>query len=148
MNAIEVRKRFCDCHHPDCRICNICNEYEREISELRQAIEQLEKVEPVAWKFDRATFHEGDLRGRQWVNGLYSQHKPRDVGGAMIRNLTPIYTHPAPLRELTEEDAKALVLSVCSELNPNSVSPLNPQGDYFTVTPEEMYAILAKARGE
>ena len=35
---------------------------------------------------------------------------------------------------------KRLITQVCTEINPTSVSPLNPQGDYYTVTPEELLA--------
>ena len=80
-------------------------------------------------------------------NGAAAQINADSIGLDGVDSF-PLYTRPVPLRKLTDEEKKSLVLSVCAELTPNSVSPLNSQGDYFTVTPEEMYAIIAKARGE
>lgn len=39
---------------------------------------------------------------------------------------------------LDKSVVKRVILQVCSELNPNSISPLNSQGDYYTVTPKEL----------
>ena len=39
-----------------------------------------------------------------------------------------------------------LAIEVCHKLNPNSVSPLNNQGDYLTMTPQEIDAFAAAIR--
>ena len=41
---------------------------------------------------------------------------------------------------IDESVVKRLITQVCTEISPTSVSPLNPQGDYYTVTPEELTA--------
>lgn len=41
---------------------------------------------------------------------------------------------------LDKETARNLLVKVCAEVNPHSVTPLNPDGSYFVVTPEEFDA--------
>lgn len=41
---------------------------------------------------------------------------------------------------IDESVVKRLAVQVCAEINPKAVSPLNSQGDYYTMTPEEMLA--------
>ena len=35
---------------------------------------------------------------------------------------------------------KRLAVQICSDINPESVSPLNNAGDYYTMTPKELLA--------
>lgn len=41
---------------------------------------------------------------------------------------------------LDKEQARNILVKVCAEVNPHSVTPLNPDGSYFVVTPEEFDA--------
>jgi hypothetical protein len=44
---------------------------------------------PIGWLYDEATYHENDLRGRQWKCDIFSRQKPYEANG-MIRNLRPL----------------------------------------------------------
>ena len=57
----------------------------------------LDVEEPVAWMFDRATWHEGDIRGRGWRPDI-SRIKPYDSG--MVRNVVPLYAAPPDFDDL------------------------------------------------
>ena len=50
-------------------------------------------VEPVAWMYEQATYLEGDLRGRQWYPHVSTTRPGKPW---MVRDLTPLYLHPAP----------------------------------------------------
>jgi hypothetical protein len=68
---------------------------------LRAALAQPEP-EPVAWRYDEATYRPDDLRGRQWHFTLFSTRKP--YADEMVQNVTPLYTAPPqrkPLRYVT-----------------------------------------------
>lgn len=87
-------------------------EGQKLVTSLRQAIEQAEKQEPVAWMYDRAKYRENDLRGRQWAFKCVSQTKP--YMDEMVRNVTPLYTTPQPQREwvgLTEDDRNEILIN-------------------------------------
>jgi hypothetical protein len=45
-------------------------------------------------------------------------------------------------------NATELMVQICKRINPNSVSPLNSQGDYLTVTPEELQAFYEAVKQE
>ena len=49
---------------------------EKERDQLRARIAELEGPEPVAWKYQEATYPEGDLRGRGWRFHQFSMSKP------------------------------------------------------------------------
>lgn len=84
--------------------CNAENNpcYQRIVAEvLRAALAQPEQ-EPVAWRYDEATYRPDDLRGRQWHFTLFSTRKP--YADEMVQNVTPLYTAPPqrkPLRYVT-----------------------------------------------
>lgn len=50
-------------------------------------------VEPVAWRYDIATYLEGDVRGRGWRQ-TFSAQKPNMPW--LTRDVTPLYTAPQP----------------------------------------------------
>jgi hypothetical protein len=77
----------------DCRIPKTEREHAaaREIERLRQAIEEAEKQEPVAWSYTNA-------RGREEIVR---------TSIAPYEDATPLYAHPQPKREwvgLTDEE--------------------------------------------
>lgn len=43
---------------------------------------------------------------------------------------------------LDKDEVIKLAEDVCKQINPDSVSPLNPQGDYLTMTPGELLAFV------
>ena len=61
--------------------------------------------EPVAWRYDEATYRPNDLRGRQWHFTLFSTRKP--YADEMVRNVTPLYTAPPQRKPLTDEEIEA-----------------------------------------
>jgi hypothetical protein len=71
-------------------------EHMAEIHRLK-ALAQPEQ-EPVAWRYDEATYRPDDLRGRQWHFNLFSTHKP--YADNMVQNVTPLYTAPPQRKPL------------------------------------------------
>ena len=49
--------------------------------------------EPVAWRWDEATYTENDVRGRCWQYNIFGTQKPNTPW--MQRNVTPLYAAPA-----------------------------------------------------
>ena len=62
--------------------------------------------EPVAGRYDEATYRPDDLRGRQWHFTLFSTRKP--YADEMVQNVTPLYTAPPQRKPLTEEEMDKL----------------------------------------
>ena len=69
-------------------------------AEIAQAVSALDELlalreqsgEPVAWRWDEATYTEHDVRGRCWQYNLFGTQKPNTPW--MQRNVTPLYTAP------------------------------------------------------
>jgi hypothetical protein len=59
--------------------------------------QEQEQAEPVAWRYDQATYMPGDVRGRQWKFNVFAQHKP--YMNNMVQNVTPLYTSPTTTTE-------------------------------------------------
>jgi len=75
---------------------------QQAIPVLRQAIEQAEKQEPVAWRFRTGTF---------WNREVHWRYVLSLKGTEGLQGLEPLYTHPQPQREwvgLTDEEIKPL----------------------------------------
>ena len=85
---------FCDTHctwhdhYPDCALA-----------------QPKPEPEPVAWRYDEATYRPGDLRGRQWRFNLFAVCKPylHPIQEDMVQNVTPLYAHPPQRKPLTDE---------------------------------------------
>lgn len=99
---------------------------------LRQAIEQMEKVEPVAFRIDYGSNNLGEQRFyvADSVRRMQNNLAAHDIAG-LPYVVVPLYTHPAPLRELTDEEIEEVWHT---ELDNRQLSSIR--------------AILAKARGE
>jgi hypothetical protein len=70
-------------------------EHDEAITSLRQAIEQAEKQEPVAWLYEYWDDHHDAATGGQWRKNM--TQLPIDLSNC--RNVQPLYTHPQPKRE-------------------------------------------------
>lgn len=77
-----------DCGCGECYAIHCLSEALGERNALQA---KLYATEPVAWMFDRATWCEGDLRGRGWHPDI-SRSKP--YGSGMVRNVAPLYAAP------------------------------------------------------
>jgi hypothetical protein len=60
----------------------------------RRIRQECAKGEPVAWRWDQATYTELDVRGRSWEYNVFGTQKPNLPG--MQRNVTPLYASPQP----------------------------------------------------
>ena len=58
----------------------------------------LSESEPVAWRWDQATYVESDVRGRGWQHNVFGVHKP--FSDHMTRNVAPLFTAPQDLAAL------------------------------------------------
>jgi hypothetical protein len=65
-----------------------------------------DEQEPVAWRYDEATYRPDDLRGRQWHFNLFSTHKP--YAEHMVQNVTPLYTHPPQRKPMTDAELERM----------------------------------------
>lgn len=75
---------------------------------LRAFLAQPEQ-EPVAWRWDQATYGPDDLRGRQWQFNTFSPSKPY-TGNNMVQNLTPLFAAPPQRKPLTEDEIAEIAL--------------------------------------
>ena len=83
---------------------------------LSEALAAEQQVEPVAWSYEIATQIKVSTninRGNEykgWENRT-TKHKPCVPEGS-IRNLIPLFTHPAPLRELSDDEIDEIWVNV------------------------------------
>jgi hypothetical protein len=88
-----IPRRGCNYLAPCDTVCNKCGEihHHHQMVAHFEAAQQPEQ-EPVAWRYDQATYMPGDVRGRQWKFNVFAQHKP--YMNNMVQNVTPLYTPP------------------------------------------------------
>jgi hypothetical protein len=88
-----IPRRGCNYLAPCDTVCNKCGEihHHHQMVAHFEAAQQPEQ-EPVAWRYDQATYMPGDVRGRQWKFNVFAQHKP--YMNNMVQNVTPLYTSP------------------------------------------------------
>lgn len=149
----EVMKRFCECSHPDCRICAVCDSYEQEITKLRA-----EEQEPEYWVYDgsdvgngwgRVSKEEYDAMPEQWRRKFYTRPiPPADVaenGSIVVKQMKRI----AELkRKLAEQQAWRKALVDMDNRGESDAFIVECLVIDQTDGSEELNALLAKSREE
>lgn len=76
----------------------------------RQWQDMLAQQVPVAYRYDLARYWPGDVRGRQWMFGVFSASKPEM--NEMVQNVTPLYAAPVAQQADHFPDAGKMIQAV------------------------------------